>query len=147
MLEALLKVQRDRVVDAPADALGFQVLAQRVAALRADRVLVEDVAAPRSANGEFDVLTADEPGVAEQAVVDGGVADAGGGPGIEMRELHAQDRGLQRVEAAVPADRLVLVAFALAVDAQYFQARSDVAVVGRYRAAVAECAEIFRWEE
>src|SRR5438034_7630107 len=43
MAEAVLEVQRDRIVDRAADALGLQVRLQLVAPLDAQRVLVEDV--------------------------------------------------------------------------------------------------------
>ena len=55
--EALLLVERDRVVDLRADALLGEVLAQRVAALHPHHVLVVGVAAARELLGQPDLAT------------------------------------------------------------------------------------------
>jgi len=83
----------------------------------------------------------------EEIVGSCGIGDAPGRPTIEMRELHAQDRCLQRVESAIPADRHVLVPFALAVNAKNTQALGESVVVGRHQTAVAERSEVLGREE
>ena len=62
-------------------------------------------------------------------------------------QLHAQDRGLQLVQARVVADVLVGDLVLRAVEAQHPHAVGQRVVVGRDRAAVAEAAEVLRREE
>jgi hypothetical protein len=59
-----------------------------------------------------------------------------------MRQLHAEDRRLDRVEPAVDADHLVVVPRLHAVDAEQFQRLRDVVAGGREEAAVAGAAEV-----
>src|SRR5262249_17214597 len=73
MPETLLEVERDRVVDAPADALLLEVCAERVALADADRVLVEDVAALRGADRDLHAFPRHEAGLREEAIVTVGV--------------------------------------------------------------------------
>ena len=61
-----------------------------------------------------------------------------------MTQLRAQHRGLDLVQAAAPAERLVLVARALAVMPQLAQPVRDVGVVGGHEPAVAVRAQVLR---
>ena len=83
-----------------------------------------------------------ETAAVELRFVARGVLRAGRGPAVEMRQLHAQHGGLQRVEPAVDADEVMVVPRLLPVVAQHPQLRGQLAVVGRDHAAVAEAAEI-----
>jgi hypothetical protein len=61
-----------------------------------------------------------------------------------VRQLDAQDRGLQLVEAAVVADLLEADLVARAVEAQGAHALGDLVVARDDRTAVAEGAEVLR---
>ena len=69
------------------------------------------------------------------------------GPLVEMRQLHAQDRRLELVQARVVADLLVVDLVARAVEAQDARLFGDPLVGGDDHAAVAEAAEVLGREE
>ena len=64
-------------------------------------------------------------------------------PGVEVRELDAQHRGLQRVKPAVEADDFVKVSALFAVHAQHVQAARVLDIVCHQHPAVARAAQIF----
>ena len=72
---------------------------------------------------------------------------AGGSPGGEVGQLHAEQGGLQGVEAGVEADVLVVVLAGLAVVGELAQSSGAGGIMGEEGAAVAEGAEVFGWEE
>ena len=78
-------------------------------------------------------------------VARGGAAPVG--PAVERRQLDAQDRRLQLVEARVVADVLVGHLVVRAVEAQHPRRLRDGVVVRRDRAAVAEAAEVLGGKE
>src|SRR2546426_1601943 len=99
MAEAVLEVQRDRIVDRAADALGLQVRLQLVAPLDAQRVLVEDVLIRGIDRRRLHLRQAGQrPGVI------GRMLAAPGGPGREVRQLGEQHGRLEAVEPRVRAD-------------------------------------------
>src|SRR5947209_18006490 len=63
---------------------------------------------------------------------------------IEMTELHAEDRRLQLVEAAVPSTRFAHIALLPAVLAQEPDAFRDRRIAGHDHTAVADRAEVLR---
>ena len=64
-----------------------------------------------------------------------------------MRELHCQQRGLQRVEAEVSTHQLVIILRLRTVRAEQARPLGQRVVVGHEQSRVAECAEVFRREE
>lgn len=101
--EAVLQVERDGIMNFGADAVLCEVRGERVALAvgDADDVLVEDVhgaGADVKGRDEFG-----ESGLSEQTRVEGGAFAARLRPAVEVRELDAQERGLDGVEAAVEA--------------------------------------------
>ena len=62
---------------------------------------------------------------------------------VQMRQLHAQDRRLQLVQAAVGAARLMSIAADLPVVAQLAQFFRQRVIIGDHRAAIAIRAHIF----
>ncbi len=64
-----------------------------------------------------------------------------------MRELHAQDRRLQLVQARVVAEQLVGDLVARAVEAQHACLVGELCVVGDDHAPVAEAAKVLRGKE
>ena len=78
----------------------------------------------------------------EGFVIRCGVAAARRVPVVEVAQLHAQHRGLQRVEARVHAEFLVHVATARAVHAQAAQALGEFGVVGAQEAPFAGATEV-----
>src|SRR5690606_32785592 len=111
-----------------------------VVAQEPDRVLVEDV--------PVDDLGGDDAGdVREQLAVAPGRGSASLVPGVDVRQLHAQEGRLQGVEAAVVAEHLVVVLALAAVGAEHAGLLGDVVVVGGDEAAVAEGAEVLAGEE
>ena len=67
----------------------------------------------------------DDSGSGEQLVVTCGQGTAALVPRVEMAQLHQQYRGLQGIQAAVPADLLVVVADLHAVGAEAARAPGD----------------------
>src|SRR2546421_5080663 len=143
--EALLQVERDRVVDLGADLGPAEVLPEVVPPLRPDDVLVEDVAIARrhprrpKAIGEARLL--------ERRLVDAGVRLATSRPPVEVLELDEQDRGLHLVEAEVAADDEMVVLGLAAVDSQDLQALRQCGIVGHAHPRIAERAQVLAWEE
>ena len=117
-LEALLQVERNRVVDLRADFLFREMRTQGVAAAvgHAHDVLIPHVSAARRDQRQRE--DAIEPGHGEQLAVTARVRLATSGPIVEMAELDVEHGGLQRVEPAVDADDLVMIARLHAVSAQ-----------------------------
>src|SRR4051812_28972399 len=63
-------------------------------------------------------------------------------PGVEVRELHAQDAGLELIQPRVVPDQLEGLLVARAVEAQGADGLGERRVRGGDRAAVAEGAEV-----
>jgi hypothetical protein len=134
-------VQGGGVIDRRRDALGGEVIGERVAALGAHDHLLRGVAdGGRRAEGLYVAAQG-----RERVAVPFDEAPPLGDVVVEALELHAQHRGLQGVEAAVApelvARRAASRSRANAVLTQRAQARREGVVVGRDRAAVAEAAE------
>src|SRR5262249_57742111 len=68
---------------------------------------------------------------------------AQGVPALQVRELHRQNRGLDRVEPAVDTDDDMVVAAATPVVAHQPDALRQPRIVGDYCSGVAERAEVF----
>ena len=64
-------------------------------------------------------------------------------PGVEVRELDAQHRGLQCIKPAVEAHDFVKVLALFAVHAQHVQVARVIEIVCHQHPAVARAAQIF----
>src|SRR5690606_27317715 len=126
--EALLKVQRDRIIDRGADLLGLERRKDRVPTTSADAsdVLIEDVP-PFGQDRRRREMT-DQPLSLELLLIASSVALTGRGPVIEVPQLHSQNRCLQGVEAAVEANLDVVVSARVAVHAKTTHPSSEVGV-------------------
>src|SRR5437016_573877 len=114
---------------------------ERVALRGPDDVLVVDVARARVAGW------ARHGRALEQPVVERRVLGAALAPAIEVTQLHAQDRGLERVEPRVRADNRVVVLGSGAVLAQQPHALGELRVLAHHRPAVPGRAETLAREE
>ena len=116
-----------------------RLLAEGIAIIAANYILIEDVARLQHFRRCHKASQA-APG--EQAcVVDGGLL-TGAGPSIEQRQFDPQDGGMNRVEAEVAADHMVIILRLGAVDAQDAHLLGQVIIVGGHCAAVAEGAQV-----
>src|SRR4029078_2450870 len=111
--ETRLKMQRKRIVNRRADAAFLEECLQLVAALDANRILIEDRFVRR-----FDIRRHDVVQLGEGRVVVRGILAPLGAPRGEMRQLVTEDRSLERVEAAFEADFVVEIHLGAAVHAQ-----------------------------
>src|SRR5215469_8385411 len=68
-------------------------------------------------------------------------------PIIQVPQLHAQHRGLQRMQAAVCPDNLVKISFLAAMHAQHLQALGSARIVCGNQPPVARPSQILRWEK
>src|SRR4029453_5081690 len=103
--EAFLAMERHRVVDRRADAVGGKTLLHTIASRHPDHELIVDVHAIRRL--ERQRHTIEQSGGLEERAIAGGVAAPAGRPGVEVRRLDAEDGGLQSVETEVAADHAV----------------------------------------
>ena len=120
--------------------------AQLVAAFDADAILVIDVARS-SWRRRRRHHPARQRRTLELGVVERGIALARLAPGIEMRKLHVEHRGLDFVETKVSADELVVVLRLHTVHAQLHELRRELGVVGHAHAGIAERAQVLGGEE
>ena len=92
--EALLQVERDWIVDLAGNTSFAEVGPQRVAVAftHADHILVPDVASTGFV-GRHDNLPV-EASASEEFCIRGSVGLPLAGPGVEVRQFHPQDRGL-----------------------------------------------------
>ena len=129
-------MQWDRVINRRGDAFGGEVPHDRVPARAENRVLVKHVRAPwgfgRQRDRKFREPLRVPPGDPAPCRV----------PGVDPRQLGAQNRRLELVEAAVVAELGVVIALAAAVVPQAADALGDRVGIGRDQAAVARAAEI-----
>src|ERR1700691_1540974 len=132
-----LKMKRDRIMDSALDLL----LQQRVA----------NGVAPGAPNDEQVVTGFGSFGFEhrlsvqwrEQLAIGGGDYASALVPFRELFQFRAQDRGLDRIEPGVVAANLMRVVRQAAVIAEARYAMRNLVVIGRDRAAIAPCAEIF----
>src|SRR6476646_2804948 len=106
-------MERQRVINLASDAAVGKVLAELVAARNADNVLVEDVSGARIGEGQHDPFggaVSRKACAAEEMVITLGEIAALLVPVRKIPELYFEDRGLNRVEARVPANLVVEVA-------------------------------------
>ena len=85
--------------------------------------------------------------IRERRIVGGGVAAACRAPAREMRKLGGEHCGLQRVEAAVVADFVVVVGLDAAVRPQLAHGHRQLVALRDHHAAVAVSAEVLGREE
>src|SRR5207249_1603241 len=140
--EAVLQMQRHRVVDRRADGLALEVCLQRVAALDPYRVLMKDG------------LVA---GVHDRGLQRGQVGQSLGvigrdlasppGPGHEMGQLREQHRCLHGIEPGVGTHLVVMVLLGAAVQSQLAQALRDSSVRSNHHPAIAPGTEILTRKE
>ena len=129
--ETLLHVQRQRVVDLGSHARASpSQRAQLVAALRRGCSTGYRCAARRRGAGGGVRTLPSEPGAREGRIVERRVALARRAPGIEVRQLHVEHRGLDFVEPEIAADELVVVLRLHAVHAQLHELRGERRIVG-----------------
>ena len=144
--EGGLEVEGKGVVDFAADVVAGEVFAECIAAGGSDDVLVEDVAGAGVGEGEdnsFGDGGAGEAGVLQELVVAGGEMAALLIPAGEVAEFDFEDGGLERVEAGVPADLIVVVATGHAVGTHAAGVGVECGGGGGDEACVAHGAEVF----
>src|SRR3954451_6357716 len=134
----LLAVDRRAVVAAGTDARRVEGLLEVGGAIVADHV--EMPGGARAVGRDRQRRQLAEPGLRVPLADVAAVRR----PALELGQLHAQDRGLQLVEARVVAHVLVGDLVPRAVEAQHAHAVGDLRVAGGDRAAVAERAEVLR---
>src|SRR5690242_6679141 len=115
VLEADLKVQGQGIVDLGSDAVLLEVRLECVALRGHDAKLIIDVA---RLVGRGNGRNYRDREVGDPLPVERGVALAAFGPGIQVAELDAQYGGLERVEAGIDADPIVVILALAAVDAE-----------------------------
>ena len=86
---------------------------------------------------------ATETGFGQQRAIALGIGLSLGAPPLEMRKLDVQHGGLQRVQAAVHADVLVVVARLHSMSAQQAELFGQLLVLGGQHATVADPSQIF----
>jgi len=107
----VLEMQRDRVVEAGADAGFVEFFLEGFPVAGADDVQVVDRAGPFGFVGDNDA--------GEEFVVASGSGASFGVPVIQVAELDSQKTGLDCIEAAVVAFEVVVVLFGLTVVSQH----------------------------
>ena len=109
----------------------------------ADDVLVIDVVAGDEAVVKFggERHLAEQAGAGERLAVKARAFPPGGGPRVEVGQFDRQDRSLERVEAEITADKIVVILFFHAVHAHRTQLWAVAGVPRDRHAAVAETAE------
>ena len=107
----------------------------------ADNELVPDVAPPRLVTRYRDVPV--EIVFGEQFGVAGGVVLTPGCPGVEMGQFHPEDSSLDRVEAAVDADHLVIIARLHAMNSEFSERFSEIITCRCEKASITESTKVF----
>lgn len=110
------------------------------AVLDADDALVVDVCAIRALRGQ--PHEAVDPGILEERPIPAGIALPRDAPRGQVRQLHAEDRRLQRVEPEVAADQVVVILRLHPVVAQEPQPARQRLVSAGHQAAIPERAEV-----
>ena len=147
-LERRLQMERDGVIDLRADFALGEELAQAIAAVGADNVLMPDVAAAAHFLRKYNAVDGIRAGFDQSRGMEERVIAAGDGaaelvPAVDVLELDGEDGALETVHAGVPADLVVVVAAAHSVLAQHAGALGDFIGVGGDHASIACSAEIF----
>ena len=137
MGKARLKVERKRVIDFGANAVGSQVLAQAIPPGSANDELVVDMPGHVERNHE---LGWNSGRASEKRTVAVGIRPTGRGPFGKLAELHAQDGGLKRVQTKVSANEVMNVFRLASVGAQNRDLVSESVVVGEQGTAIAHSA-------
>src|SRR5438128_799743 len=106
----------------------------------ADHKLMKDMARAPSYKRQINLFG--EPCLAKHQTVLLSVTLPRSGPIVEMLELHAQHRGLQSIEPAIDAKKLVKVPALFAMNSQHLQAPEMLQVTGHNHAAVAGAAQV-----
>src|ERR1022692_275126 len=105
-------MQRHRVIDFGADVARGEEFAQPIPPLRAYYVLVKNVMGMRRSFEQADgrvVFGGPEPSRSQEAVVGRGPLLPLPVPSLDVWQFHPQNRGLDRIHAAVPAHLLVQI--------------------------------------
>src|SRR5580692_2983436 len=119
--ETRLQMQRDGIVDLGAYFSVAKKLAQLIAALSPNHVLMKDMKCMWRSLDWCDRRIHSfrcKPSIGQQAIVGRRPLPALLVPGFDMRQLYAEDGGLDRVHAAVPPEFFMMVAARAAVIAQ-----------------------------
>ena len=135
-------MRRNRIVDQRADA-GLVERRHQFGATPG----AHDVEMPHRLGPLRDARQAEARNARKLVIVAGGQPAAVLVPGIEPRQLGAQEGGLHFVEPRIEAALQVHVLHPAAVVAQHAQPLGQPGIVGRDRAAIAEGAEILGREE
>ncbi len=138
-------MQRDGIVNLGADFPLAKKLAQFIAAGDPDHVLMTDVKCMwRSLQRPHSRVTLirREPGFDQQTIVCCSASTALLVPGFDMRQLYSENRSLNRVHAAVPADLFVMVASRTAVIAQFPHVLSQIQIARGHQSRVAVRAQV-----
>src|ERR1700744_4436825 len=113
--QGFLLMKRERIVDLRPDAALCKPCAQLVPARNPDDVLMEDMMGARVGPGQNQAVIRigaglDESGGGEELAIACGQGAAPLVPPIPVTQFHQQNRSLQSVQPAVPADFFVVIA-------------------------------------
>src|SRR5678815_79263 len=137
ILEARLKMKRQRIIDRAADSFFLQVLLQFVTSCHPKGVLVVD----RNICG-VDHRSSDIGRVRESGVVILRIFPSRGTPAFKMRKLCEKYRCLKCIEPAVVPDFIMEVGLHSTMHAKPAKARSEILVLRNDHSSVAVSAEI-----
>src|SRR5580704_8276205 len=141
-------MQWDGIVNLRADFPVAKKLAQFIATLRPDHVLMKNVKCMRRSLQRQDwriTFLRYKPRIRQQTIVGRSTLPALLVPAFDMRKLYAEDRGLDRVHAAVPANFFVVIAARAAVIAQFPHVLSQIGATGGNHSRVAIGAQVLCW--
>ena len=139
-------MERQRIIDARSYAALVEELLKLVAPLRANDILMVDMASSRKLRRRCDKLQQSLLG--EERHVTFGDDAAFLVPALKVAQTHTEDSRLQRVEAAVDADLFMKIGLARAVNAKVLYALRKLWIIGYGdHTTVSVAAEVFRREE
>ena len=139
-------MQRDRIVDFGADLAIGQELAKFVATLGSNHVLVVHVMGMRRSGEHADGRISgrgDQPRLRQQQIIGSGMFAALPVPGLEMGKFHAQDRRLDCIQPAIPAQLFMAITLRASMIAQAPHVIGKFSMVGCDQSRVSVGAQIF----
>src|SRR5260370_685863 len=140
VLEALLAVERDRVIDFGPDTLLAEKLPERVPLMNPNDVLIEDMTLVRHGPRSDDA--AREPRRGKFAIVICCLSFPPRRPTVQVFQLDAQDRRLQLIDAKISADQRMKIFRLAAVNAEHAHPFGKFRVPGGAQPGIAESSQI-----
>ena len=144
-LEALLQVQRHRIVDGRPHAVFGQVPGQGVPFFNPDHELVEYVPCARNFHGKPDQTLVSQVGKSLDILVR--VQSALFVPSIERGQFNSKERCLNRVQLEVASYERMVVSLGFTVVAKEADLFGQILTPGHQSASIAHSAEVFRGEK